>query len=102
MQALTETSVRQLLSLDETISPSDIEPALAMLKGRPTSVDDLVHVLRYKDAMQMLGVTRDGLNYYIRMGYLDRVFGSGDRAIGISFESYHRFTTRRASRISHS
>ena len=45
--------------------------------------------------MKLLNVTREGLKYYIRMGYLDRVFGSGNRAIGISQESYRRFTSRR-------
>lgn len=95
MKAQTELAIRKLLSLDGEIPQDDIERATSILSGCPDRHEDLVHVLRYKDVMKMLKITREGLKYYIRKGYLVRVFGSGSRAIGISQDSYQRFTQRR-------
>ena len=95
MKLLTEKTMRQALAMDGEVSAEDVERAIAILNGCPETHHDLVRVLRYDEVMKRLNVTREGLKYYIRMGYLDRVFGSGSRAIGISQESYRRFTSRR-------
>ena len=97
MKAQTELAVRKIMSLDGEIPPADIERATGILNGCPDNHEDLVHVLRYEEVMKMLKITREGLKYYIRKGYLIRVFGSGSRAIGISQDSYRRFTTRQVA-----
>lgn len=95
MNPLTESTMREMLAMDGEIPPTDIERAIGILNGCPERHEDLVHVLRYDEVMRMLKVTREGLKYYIRKGYLVRVFGSGSRAIGITQDSYQRFTQRR-------
>ena len=99
MKLLTEKTMRQALAMDGEVSDGDVERAIAILNGCPETHQDLVRVLRYDEAMKLLNVTREGLKYYIRMGYLDRVFGSGSRAIGISQESYRRFTSKRVEPV---
>lgn len=94
MKAQTELAIRKIMSMDEEIPQEDIERATNILSGCPDRHEDLVHVLRYDEVMRMLKITREGLKYYIRKGYLERVFGSGSRAIGISQDSYQRFTKR--------
>ena len=66
-----------------------------IMRGKVVTNDDLVHVLRYKEVMDLLHVHRRTLEYYIDKGYLDRVYGRGERALGISRDSYIRFTTER-------
>ena len=65
------------------------------MRGKVVTDDDLVHVLRYKEVMDLLHVHRRTLEYYIDRGYLDRVYGRGERALGISRDSFIRFTTQR-------
>ena len=95
MKIETENAVRSILSLDPEVSQENLEKAIHILGGRVESEDDLVHVLRYKEAMDLLHVHRRTLEYYIDRGYLDRVYGRGERALGISRDSFIRFTTQR-------
>ena len=81
--------------MDAEVVKADMDRAINILNGKHEDDDDLVHVIRRKDAMKWLGVHRRTLDYYLKMGYLDRVYGGGQRAIGISCESYIRFTTHR-------
>ena len=81
--------------MDAEVVKADMDRAINILNGRHEEDDDLVHVIRRKDVMKWLGVHRRTLDYYLKMGYLDRVYGGGQRAIGISRESYIRFTTHR-------
>ena len=81
--------------MDAEAVKADMDRAINILNGRYDENQDLVHVIRRKDAMKMLGVHRRTLDYYLKMGYLDRVYGGGQRAIGISRESFIRFTTHR-------
>lgn len=93
MKCQTEMTLRSILALDASVAKADVERAIALLRGKPTHEKDLVHVMRYSEAMKRLGVSRDTINYYVRHGHLKRVYGSGrQRALGISWESYHRFT----------
>ena len=50
---------------------------------------------RFGDAMEILKVKRRTLRHYIYRGYLDRVYGGGCRAIGVTRESLLRFMTHR-------
>ena len=95
MKIETENAVRSILSLDPEVSQENLEKAIHILWGRVESKDDLVHVLRYKEVMDLLHVHRRTLEYYIDRGYLDRVYGRGERALGISRDSFIRFTTQR-------
>ena len=45
--------------------------------------------------MEILKVKRRTLRHYIYRGYLDRVYGGGCRAIGVTRESLLRFMTHR-------
>ena len=98
MTTQTETLVRQIFALDTTISPEEMEHAIDILHGKPKDSEDLIHVLKFKEVTKLLNIHRRTLEYYISQGYLDRVYGRGKRALGISRESYLRFTTRRVIR----
>ena len=95
MKIETENAIRSILSLDPEVPQENLEKAIHILWGRVESEDDLVHVLRYKEVMNLLHVHRRTLEYYIDKGYLDRVYGRGERALGISRDSFIRFTTER-------
>jgi len=95
MKAETEQMIRSVAKMDGGINGNDLERAINIMRGIKEDNQDLVHVIRRKDAMRLLGVHRRTLDYYIKMGYLDRVYGGGQRAIGISRESYLRFTAHR-------
>ncbi len=95
MKIETENAIRSILSLDDQVGKAELEKAIMILHGKVESDDDLVHVLRYKEVMALLHVHRRTLEYYIAKGYLDRVYGRGERALGISRDSYLRFTTHR-------
>ena len=95
MKSETETLLRNIISLDPEITKENAEKAIDILRGKVVTDDDLVHVLRYKEVMDLLHVHRRTLEYYIDKGYLDRVYGRGERALGISRDSYIRFTTER-------
>ena len=56
------------------------------------------HVIRYKDVLKWLKIHSRTLDYYIQRGYLKRVYGGGERAIGVSRDSYLKFIARRSGR----
>ena len=56
------------------------------------------HVIRYKDVLKWLKIHRRTLDYYIQRGYLKRVYGGGERAIGVSRDSSLKFIARRSGR----
>ena len=95
MKVETEQMIRSMVKMDGEVNPNDLERAINIMRGVKDDNLDLVHVIRRKDAMKMLGVHRRTLDYYLKMGYLDRVYGGGQRAIGISRESFIRFTSQR-------
>ena len=99
MKAQTEKLMRNLAKMDGEIKGEDLERAITVMRGVKEDGSDLVHVIRRKDAMRMLHVHRRTLDYYIAKGYLERVFAGGQRALGISRESFIRFTSQRARRI---
>lgn len=97
MKIQTELAIRSIAGTDAEITPDNLEKALRVLRGIPDSTDDLIHVLRRKEVEELLHVHRRTIDYYLDNGYLDRVYGGGKRAIGISRESFIRFTTRRVA-----
>ena len=92
MKSETETAVRSILSMDASIDKSSLERAIHILRGSPDTEDDMMHVVRRKDAIKILKVHRRTLDYYVSCGYLQRVFGGGKRrALGISRDSLVAF-----------
>ena len=95
MTSQTEMTLRSLLAMDPEVSQPVVEQAIDSLHHRVAPQQELTQVIRYKELMKLLGVTRKSISYYVRKGYLDRVYGCGrQRAIGVSKESYVRFTSR--------
>lgn len=94
MKRQTELTLRSVLSLDKSVKESDIERAVSLLKGTPTHEDDLVRVMPYREVLARLKVNKYTLRYYVKRGYLTKVLGAGNRAIGVTWESFHRFTRR--------
>ena len=99
MKQQTELTVRMLLKSDMSVSDADIEKAVDILKGKEggDASEELQHVIRRKDVLKLLGVHRRTLDYYVEQGYLKRVYGIGKRALGISRESFLKFTAQRAA-----
>ena len=94
----TEQMIRSMAKMDGEVNPNDLERAINIMRGVKDDNQDLVHVIRRKDAARMLGVHRRTLDYYIQRGYLKRVYGGGERAIGVSRDSYLKFIARRSGR----
>ena len=97
MKDCTEQALRSILQGDGEIAPETIDRAIDFLKGKRDE-QSMVHVMRYKDVLKHLNCHPRTLEYYIQKGYLKRVYGLGQRAIGISRESFIRFTQTRVER----
>lgn len=96
MKYETEQAIRSIVSCDTEVTGPNLNRAIRILYGEQESEEDLVHVMRYKDVCELLHVHPRTLEYYINRGYLDRVYGMGGmRALGITRESFIRFTTER-------
>lgn len=95
MKPETETALRSIVSMDAEVTKESLEHAIDILRGKADADSDLLHVIKFKDAADILKVTQRTIRYYVAHGYLDRVFGGGDKALGISRESIFRFQTRR-------
>jgi len=84
--------------MDSEIKPEDIEKALDVLRGKIGSNEEIDHVLRRKEVEEILHVHRRTVDYYLDKGYLKRVYGGGQRAVGISRDSVLRFVRRRVGK----
>ena len=98
MKPTTEMAIRSIAQADEEIKSEHLEQAIDIMKGRKTADDELEHVLRRKEVMKLLHIHRRTLDYYLDKGYLTRVCGAGQRALGVSRSSYLRFIKRRTRR----
>ena len=95
MKPETEIAVRGVLMMDPGITKENIERALDVLRGKADGEEIIIHNVRFRDAQEILKVSRRTLRHYLDSGYLDRVFGGGRRAIGVTRESLLRFMSRR-------
>ncbi len=100
MKPETEMTVRAILGADKSVDAGCIDKVIDMLHNDGNSMMDMIHVVRFKDAMDILRVHRMTLQYYLNNGYLDRVYGCGKRALGVSRESLLKFINRRVIRTS--
>ena len=95
MKPETENAIRSMVMMDPEVTQEMLERAISILRGKAESDEDIVHNVRFGDAMEILKVKRRTLRYYVYRGYLDRVYGGGCRAIGVTRESLLRFMTHR-------
>ena len=95
MKDQTEAAIRNIASIDGEISKEMLDQAIDILRGEMAGRNDLVHVMKRKDVMKHLGIHRRTLDYYLEKGYLERVYGGGQKAIGVSRESFLRFQRER-------
>ena len=84
--------------IDSEVTRENLERAIDIMRGKISSDEELVHTIRFKDAIDLLKVSRRTLTYYLDHGYIDRVFGCGCRALGVSRESLLSFMNRRVVR----
>ena len=78
MRMETENAVRSIVNIDPEITREMIEQAIDVLRGRTEEVA-IVQNVRFRDAQEILKVSRRTLRHYLDSGYLDRVFGGGRR-----------------------
>ena len=95
MRIETETAVRSIVSIDDEVTKEMAERAINLLRGNCPEQEVIIHNVRFEDAIDILKVSRRTLRHYLDTGYLDRVYGGGCRAIGVSRESLLRFMSRR-------
>lgn len=98
MKQETENAIRSIASLDPEVSTAMVDRAIDLMRGRSDESEAFIHNVKFRDAQDLLKVSRRTLSYYLDHGYLDRVYGCGHRALGISRESLLRFMNRRVVR----
>ena len=95
MRLETENAIRSIATTDPELTKETLEHAIDILRGKAQTEEDIIHSVKYSDAIEILQVSRRTLSYYLDHGYLDRVYGCGCRAIGVSRESLFKFVNRR-------
>ena len=95
MKPETEALIRNVVAFDGEITAHNLNKAIEILRGKVEPDADLVHVIRFNDVCDMLHIHRRTLEYYISRGHFDKVYGRGERAIGVTRDSFVRFTTQR-------
>ena len=100
MKIETENAIRSIAATDPDVNREILNQAIDILNGKAMvekaqESEPLVKVIRFTDVCDLLKIHRMTLQYYLSKGYLDRVYGAGKRALGISRDSYIRFTTER-------
>jgi len=95
MTPQTENAIRSIATLDNDITPTALEHALQILNGAVDCDGVRDQVLRRKEVEQILHVHRRTIDYYLDKGYLVRIYGGGQRAVGISRDSVNNFLRRR-------
>lgn len=89
MQSNTKTAVRAILATDGTISPKQIERAMAILAGKEG--DALSPIVRPKVAAAMLGVCTMTIRRWTKQGVLTPVYSPVSRTCkGYTQESVAR------------
>ena len=96
MNITTEAAIRAVLAADGSFDDSTIETAVKIMRGVDTGTgtgdEKPEQVLRFAEAVRLLGVSRRTVTNYVSRGLLDLVYGCGKRAaLGISMSSYNRF-----------
>lgn len=103
MKSEVEALVRAAVAMDPSITPEMTDLALAALKGMKLirvgdkseagTCEILTPIVTIREACQVLRKDRTTVWRMLNNGILIRVFGSGDRMIGISRDSVARVLT---------
>ena len=92
MNNQTEIAIRSIIATDTSIPTDRVERAIIILAGEERSEITHIRILRFKEVMALLGVSRRSITNYVRAGRLDLMYGSGNqRAYGVTMESYSRY-----------
>ena len=87
--------ITDLAARDPSIKPENLKNALGFLNRREDPMHDPYRVIPYKDVVRMLGMKRLSIEILIQRGYLERGHVPGRKyAVGVTRESYRRFTER--------
>ena len=92
----TEATVRAVLKADGGVDDAGINAALAMLNRRRKDAAAPPRILRIGDVMNLLSVSRPTVRRYVKFGHLALFYGRERRALGVTSESFVRFTERRS------
>ena len=96
MSPQTQTSVECLFALIPDATDALKTEFFAILRGETESSDEpLPVVIRNEDAQKLLKISARTYRHYIAKGLLDRVSGASGRGIGVTRESFLRFTKER-------
>ena len=57
MKPETENAIRSMVMMDPEVTKDMLERAIAALRGKAESDDDIVHNVRFGDAMELLKVS---------------------------------------------
>ena len=78
--------------MDPEVTKDMLERAIVVLRGGVQDEEDMIHVMKRRDVMELL-------DYYLKMGYLERVYGGGMKnAMGVTRESVLRFLRLRVGK----
>ena len=98
MKDQTEAAIRSVASIDDEITKEMLDQAIDILRGEMAGRNDLVHVMKRKDVMKHLKIHRRTFDYYLKMGYLKRMYGGGrKKALGVSRERFLQFMAQRVA-----
>ena len=99
MKPETENAIRSMVQMDSEITRDMLERAIVVLRGGVQDEEDMIHVMKRREVMDLLNVKRRTLDYYLKMGYLERVYGGGMKnAMGVTRESVLRFLRLRVGK----
>ena len=99
MKPSSEVALRSVLAADNEINGEVAERAISALKDSRPETDKLIEVLRIGKVCRMLCLSRTAIQRYLNAGLLNRVTGAGRWTLGVSKESYIRFTEQRRIRV---
>ena len=93
-----ELTLRTILMRDPELEPVRIDRAINFLNDRLSHDPAEMEVVRFQDAMALLGVGKRTIMKYVKTGRLRPIYGCGSRAIGVSRKSIMALTSPHVSR----
>lgn len=92
MKQQTAETLKSILAFEPELSGDQIQRALEIMDRSLDPNSRPFSIIRYKEAMSLLGVSHSTLINLINKGLFTRAYGSGSKlALGITAESYNRF-----------
>lgn len=82
------------LAKEEGIPDYAIERSISYLMGTPIDRNDLVRVIKFKDAAKKLNLSLSGIAYLIKHGKLLAIKGPKSQLLGIRSDSIENYMRR--------